>query len=131
MKATTARPITRNVDRTEMIQVKSVIVETWHPNGRVLSSHRSDQRGHMPGLATGARIGIVAVLGIQVDVWVAVNDVETRLKLPYRWTPGARALPQTSPAFLLAPAKLQEIIECAVARWLGLRVEKHRVGRRF
>jgi hypothetical protein len=55
------------VDSTEMIQVRNVMVETWQPRGRVLSSHRSDQSGQMSGLPIGARICSLEVFGIQVE----------------------------------------------------------------
>jgi hypothetical protein len=60
-------PIATKVDRTEMIAVRNVMVETWQLKGRVLSSHRSDQSGQMSGLPIGARICILEVFGTQVE----------------------------------------------------------------
>lgn len=34
---------TTSVEAIEMMEVKLVMVETWHPNGRVRISHRSAQ----------------------------------------------------------------------------------------
>jgi len=48
------------------------MVETWHPNGRLLSSHRSDpctHKGHIFGLLIGARIWTLDVFGTQVEDW--------------------------------------------------------------
>lgn len=63
------KPITTKVERTEIMQVRNVIVETQGPNGRALSSHRSAQCGQISGFQMGARMGIFAVFGMQlVDV---------------------------------------------------------------
>ena len=59
-------PITTNVEATEIMQVRNVIVETQGPKGRALSSHRSAQCGHISGFQMGARMGIFALFGIQL-----------------------------------------------------------------
>jgi hypothetical protein len=62
--------MTTNVDNTDIMQVRSVIVDTWQPNGVVRTSQRSDQRSvqseHTSGLKMGASRGNLAVLGTQV-----------------------------------------------------------------
>ena len=65
--ARASRPRNKKVEHTDTMQVRKVIVETWPPNGRALSSHLSDHRGQMCGLKIGARICILAVLGIHVE----------------------------------------------------------------
>jgi hypothetical protein len=86
----TTRPTTTKVEHTVTIQVRKVIVETWHPNGRALSSHRSDHNGQISGLKMGARICILAVLGMHVEdcagqyrKWLALYRV-TRLTVGHQ-----------------------------------------------
>jgi hypothetical protein len=59
-------PMTTNVDNTDMMQVRRVIVDTWQPKGVVRTSQRSDQSEHTSGLKMGASSGNLAVLGTQV-----------------------------------------------------------------
>lgn len=56
MKTRVAKTI---VDAIDTIDVKLVIVETWHPSGRVLISHLSDQCGQMSSSYAGASAGMV------------------------------------------------------------------------
>jgi hypothetical protein len=51
--------MTTNVERTDMIHVKRVMVETWHPKGCVRISQRSDHRAQTSGFQTGPRMGIL------------------------------------------------------------------------
>jgi hypothetical protein len=53
-----ARNRTASVDRTEIMQVRNVIVDTSQPNGFDLRSQRSAQCGQIPGFNAGARMGI-------------------------------------------------------------------------
>jgi hypothetical protein len=86
-------PITKKVDSTEMIHVKNVMVETWQPRGRVLSSHRSDQSGQTSGLRIGAKICILEVFGMQVeDSGMISHCVKAGKQMTYRWAPTARRL---------------------------------------
>lgn len=41
------KPTNARVDAIVTIVVRVVMVETWHPSGRVRISHRSAQCGHM------------------------------------------------------------------------------------
>lgn len=49
----------------DTIEVRLVMVETWHPNGRVLSSHRSAQCGQTFSSYAGASAGTVQLFGTQ------------------------------------------------------------------
>jgi len=66
-------PMNTNVDNTDMMQVRRVIVDTWQPKGVVRTSQRSDWSEHTSGLKMGASNGNLAVLGTQVPDSYRIN----------------------------------------------------------
>jgi hypothetical protein len=60
-------PTVSNPTKKATMAVKNVIVDTWHHKGLDLTSHLSLQCGHTSSFQMGARIWIIAVLGIHVE----------------------------------------------------------------
>lgn len=62
------RSTTSSVAKTVTMHVRVVMVETWHPSGRVLISHRSAQCGQMFSSYAGANAGMAWLFGTQLCV---------------------------------------------------------------